>query len=195
MSESIMNETMEYSRSIGDILLKSPFDKLEEIAYALLEARRQKQWIFIAGNGGSASTASHFANDLVKGLSIADRPRFRAKALCDAMPIVTALANDYDYNAVYTEQLKNYASPCDVLILISGSGNSPNVVNAAEYGKECGLNVISFTGRDGGRLKYLSDICCIAATDAMEKIEDIHLVWEHSLITALRKIITEEQKD
>ena len=185
-------EIQSYTERVSQALEGSPFQSLDKVANILLEARQNKRWIFLAGNGGSASTASHFANDLVKGLSIADKPRFRAKALCDATPIMTALANDYSYDQVYLEQLKNYASEGDVLILVSGSGNSPNVVNAARFGKETGMTIISFTGRDGGKVKEYSDVCCIASTSSMEEIEDVHLVWGHALITVLRSAIVNE---
>lgn len=185
-------ETRNYTERVSGALKNSPFDSLEEVANVLLEARKNNRWIFLAGNGGSASTASHFANDLVKGLSIEDKPRFRAKALCDATPIMTALANDYDYSLVYEEQLKNFASAGDVLILFSGSGNSANIVNAAAYGKEIGMTVLFFGGRDGGKVKEYSGVSCIAATDSMEEIEDIHLVWGHALVTILRSAIENE---
>lgn len=189
---SILVETQNYTERVSKALNDSQFTDLEKVANILLAARENSKWIFLAGNGGSASTASHFANDMVKGLAMAGKQRFRAKALCDAVPIMTALANDIDYSLVYVEQLKNYASAGDVLILISGSGSSPNVVNAARFGKENGMTVISFTGRDGGKIKEYSDVCCIAATNSMEEIEDVHLVWEHALVTALRTVIAKE---
>jgi D-sedoheptulose 7-phosphate isomerase len=189
MSISFSSQIQKYTDRVNAALQDSPFSDLEKITYALMEARSKSNWIFLAGNGGSASTASHFANDLVKGLSIADKSRFKAKALCDSIPIMTALANDYEYSLVYVEQLKNYASAGDVLILFSGSGNSPNVVNAAELGKKIGMKVISFSGRDGGKIKAYSDICCIAPTNSMEEIEDVHLVWCHALVTSLRSAI------
>lgn len=182
-------EARNYTERVSKALKDSPFNGLEEVTNVLLEARKINKWVFLAGNGGSASTASHFANDMVKGLSITGKKRFRAKALCDALPIMTALANDYNYDQVFEEQLKNYASQGDVLILFSGSGNSPNVVNAARYGMENGMTVISFVGRDGGKLKEYSNVCCIAATNSMEEIEDVHLVWGHALATVLRSII------
>ena len=185
-------EIQNYTERVSKALKDSPFTGLEEVANILLVARKNNRWIFLAGNGGSASTASHFANDMVKGLSIAAKPRFRAKALCDATPIMTALANDYDYSLVYVEQLKNFASAGDVLILFSGSGNSPNIVNAARFGKENGMTVISFAGRDGGKMKEYSDVSCIAATNSMEEIEDVHLVWGHALVTVLRSVIEKE---
>lgn len=189
---SFPTEIQNYTEKISSALENSPFTSLEEVASVLLAARKKSKWIFLAGNGGSASTASHFANDLVKGLSMADKPRFRAKALCDATPIMTALANDYDYSLVYEEQLKNFASAGDVLILFSGSGNSSNIVNAAIHGKKIGMTVIFFGGRDGGKVKEYSGVSCIAATDCMEEIEDIHLVWGHALVTVIRSVIEKE---
>ncbi len=190
---------MEYYRHLKDYtdrvcvtLKSSPFGMLERAAKEFLRARREDRWIFSAGNGGSAATASHFANDFVKGLSIEGKKRFKCMALCDGVPILTALSNDYDYSLCYTEQLKNYGSAGDIFVAYSGSGNSPNVVNAAEYARGIGMKVVSFTGRDGGRLHALSDIGCIAATDCMEEIEDVHMLWEHALVTGIRKIIEKE---
>lgn len=185
-------ETQNYTERVSAALKGSSFTSLETVANILMNARKSGRWIFLAGNGGSASTASHFANDLVKGLSIEDKPRFRAKALCDAAPVMTALANDYNYDLIYSEQLKNYASAGDVLMLFSGSGNSPNIIHAAKYGKKSGMAVLAFTGRDGGKVREFCDVCCIAATNSMEEIEDVHLVWAHALATVLRSMIEKE---
>lgn len=182
-----------YLNRTGTTLNNSPFEKLRDAASLLLEARQFDKWIFTAGNGGSAATASHFANDFVKGLSVEGKKRFKCMSLNDSVPIVTALANDYDYSLCYEEQLKNYASAGDIFVAYSGSGNSENVVKAARYAQKIGMKVISFTGRDGGKLDALSDIGCIAPTDSMEEIEDAHMAWEHALVMGLREIITEEE--
>jgi D-sedoheptulose 7-phosphate isomerase len=184
----------DYVKRAGATLNNSPFEKIAEAAALLLRARHEGNWIFAAGNGGSAATASHFANDFVKGLSLEGRKRFKCIALNDAVPILTALANDYDYSRCYKEQLINYASPGDIFVAYSGSGNSPNVVKAAEYAKSIGMSVISFTGRDGGKLDTLSDVGCIAPTECMEEIEDVHMVWEHALVVGLRTTIAEMQE-
>ncbi|MBT7121824.1 MAG: SIS domain-containing protein, partial [Clostridia bacterium] len=113
-------------------------------------------------------------------------------ALNDCVPVATAIANDYSYEVCFSEQLKNYARKGDVFVVYSGSGNSPNVVEAAKYAKEIGMHVISYTGRDGGKLNEYSDINCIAPTDVMEEIEDVHMVWEHALVCALRPLIAKE---
>jgi D-sedoheptulose 7-phosphate isomerase len=183
----------DYMERMGNTLGDSPFDKLAEAAAILMEARREGRWIFVAGNGGSSATASHLTNDFVKGLSSGNKKRFRVIALNDCVPLVTALSNDYSYEECFREQLKNYASPGDVLLVISGSGNSKNIVNAASYAKAAGMSVIAFTGRDGGKVGAYCDINCISAADVMEEIEDTHMVWEHSLICGLRQMIAEEK--
>ena len=182
----------EYFEKMGRTLMRSPIEKLDEAADILMEARDGDHWIFAAGNGGSAATASHFVNDFVKGLSAAGKKRFKAIALNDCIPVFTALANDYDYSKIFVEQLINYAKPGDVLVVYSGSGNSPNIVGAAEYAQGIGMKVIAFTGRDGGAVDPFCTINCIAATDVMEEIEDVHMVWEHAFITILRKLIGQE---
>jgi len=141
----IIQHLNDYMSKAGDTLSASPCDKLARVAQLLMEARAQGHWIFCVGNGGSAATASHMANDFVKGLSIEGKVRFKAMVLNDGIPILTALANDYDYSQCYVEQLKNYGTPGDVLVVYSGSGNSPNVVKAAEYAREMGMKVIGFT--------------------------------------------------
>jgi D-sedoheptulose 7-phosphate isomerase len=171
---------------------KTPYEAVEGLCDMLMEARNEDKAIFFAGNGGSAATASHFTNDLVKGLSPGNPKRFRAFSLVDQVPVITALANDYDYSVIFQEQLKNYARPGDLLIVISGSGNSPNVVKACEYAREHGVRTAALTGRDGGRLKELCDLSVIAPVDGMEEIEDIHMLWEHCVICTLREEINNE---
>lgn len=191
-----MTQSLEsYMARVAGALARSPLKDLERAAEVLMDARARGRWIFAAGNGGSAATASHFANDLVKGLSLAGRPRFKAMALNDGIPILTALANDYAYADCYVEQLKNYGSAGDVLVLFSGSGNSENVVRAARYARSIGMAVIGFTGRDGGLLAGCCTVNCLAPTHTMEEIEDVHMVWEHALVTVLRDRIAAEQGD
>src|SRR5271168_839298 len=122
-------------------------DKVESAIQCLAEARDSGRHIFVCGNGGSASTASHFACDLVKGASYNRTKRFRILALTDCLPTLTAYSNDVGYECVFVEQLKNFAERGDVLIAISGSGNSPNVLRAVEYGNSAGCRTIALTGR------------------------------------------------
>jgi D-sedoheptulose 7-phosphate isomerase len=145
------------------------------------EARRGSKNIFVCGNGGSASTASHFTCDMVKGASHKREARFRIMALADSLATLTAYSNDVSYDAVFLEQLKNFAQPGDLLMCISGSGNSPNVVQAMEYGNSMGCKTIALTGRDGGKLGPLAQLNIQVAVPHMGRIEDAHMVVCHMI--------------
>jgi D-sedoheptulose 7-phosphate isomerase len=181
-----------YVEEQAKAILMTPYGDIERFCEMLLDARADGKRIFFAGNGGSAATASHFTNDLVKGLSPGNVKRFKAFSLVDQVPVITALANDYDYSVIFSEQLKNYAEKDDLLIVISGSGNSPNVVKACEYAGEIGMKTAALTGRDGGKLKSLCELSVIAPVEGMEQIEDIHMLWEHCIICTLRNVIDNE---
>jgi phosphoheptose isomerase len=174
------------------VLKSSPVDQIEEVCRLFMEARKNGNSVFFAGNGGSAATASHFTNDMVKGLSVQGKKRFRAFCLCDQVSVITALGNDYSYEDIFSEQLKNYAGEGDILLVLSGSGNSPNVVKAVKYAASIGMKTIAFTGRDGGRVRDLCDLSLVASTWSMEQLEDMHLLWEHAIICALREEIEKE---
>jgi D-sedoheptulose 7-phosphate isomerase len=145
----------------------------------LTEARDANRHIFVCGNGGSASTASHFVCDMVKGASYNRDARFRIMALTDSLPTITAYSNDVGYNCVFAEQLKNFAQPKDVLIAISGSGNSPNVLCAMEYANSIGCETIALTGRDGGKLGPMAKLQIRVAEPHMGRIEDAHMIVCH----------------
>src|SRR6185369_6244086 len=145
------------------------------------EARREKKHIFTCGNGGSASTASHFVCDIVKGASFQREERFRIMALTDSLATLTAYSNDVSYECVFAEQLKNFAEPGDVLIAISGSGNSPNVLRAMEYANSAGCHTIGLSGRDGGQLGKLAQTHIRVAHPHMGRIEDGHLIVLHMI--------------
>jgi D-sedoheptulose 7-phosphate isomerase len=147
----------------------------------LREAREQNRQIFVCGNGGSASTASHFVCDMVKGASFQRQKRFRIMALADCTPTLTAYSNDVGYDCVFTEQLKNFAQQGDVVIALSGSGNSPNVVNALEYANSISCQTIALTGRDGGQLGSRATLQIHVAEPHMGRIEDGHLIVCHML--------------
>lgn len=147
----------------------------------LAEARDHGRTIFLTGNGGSAASASHFVCDMLKGASFRKDKRFRILALHDNMPTLTAYANDVDYHDAALEQLKNFAVPGDIVIAISGSGNSPNVLRAIEYAKHLGCRTIGFTGRDGGKLGPLVDLEIHTAEPHMGRIEDAHMTALHMI--------------
>lgn len=142
------------------------------------------------GNGGSAATASHFACDLAKG-TIKDNPyikkRFKVIALTDNIPLITAWSNDTDYSQVFIEQLRNLLNKDDVVIAISASGSSENVLKAVEYANQRGALTIGLTGFDGGKLKDIANKCLKVSSDSMERIEDVHLILEHLLCLWLRE--------
>ncbi len=145
------------------------------------EARAGGKHIFVCGNGGSASTASHFACDIVKGASFNRQSRFRIMALTDQLPTLTAYANDVSYDAVFVEQLKNFAQPGDLFMGISGSGNSPNVLRAMEYANQAGCRTLALTGRDGGQLGPMAQLNIQVPVPHMGRIEDAHMIICHMI--------------
>src|SRR5450755_3026904 len=157
---------------------------LEKVGLAiglLSQARAEGRRIFVCGNGGSGCTASHFATDLVKGASYGHTSRFRILALTDSLPTITAYSNDVGYECVFVEQLKNFAEPGDLVIAISSSGNSPNVLRAVEYGNSIGCRTIALTGQEGGRLGPLAQLEIQIAHRHTGRIEDLHMVVLHMI--------------
>ena len=176
----------QYIEQVGNTLSGLDVDKIERIVEVLQEARSERRRVFIFGNGGSAATASHFACDLNKGAICAGQPRFRAIALTDSQPIVSAWANDASYEDVFAQQLENHVDPGDIVIGISGSGNSMNVVNALRLANSRDAITIAFTGFEGGKVKDIAHLCLIVRNHCMEQVEDIHLLLEHAITTCLR---------
>ncbi len=180
-----MNTYMSFpERYKADLLAAIQTIDLERVEAAirlLAEAREQDRRIFVCGNGGSASTASHFATDLVKGASFGRPKRFRIMALTDSLPTITAYSNDVSYECVFVEQLKNFAEPGDVLIAVSGSGNSPNVLRAVEYANSIGCRTIGLSGRDGGALAKLAGLNLQVSHPHMGRIEDAHMIILHMI--------------
>ena len=142
-------------------------------------ARDQGGQIFLCGNGGSAATASHMANDLGKGASYGHKRPFKVIALTDNVSWMTALANDIDYDSVFSEQLRNFAQPGDVLIGISGSGNSQNVLNAVQVAREKGMTTVGLVGFGGGKLAGMVDLPVVVDSHHMGRVEDVHMVLVH----------------
>lgn len=182
-----MNGAKHYINGVQETLARLPWRAIEDTIALLEEARRHDRQVFIMGNGGSAATASHFACDLGKGTLMPGRPRFRVIALTDNVPLFSALANDFGYDRVFVEQLASLVQPGDVVIGISGSGNSANVVNAMLLARQVGATAVAMTGFDGGRLKGLADVCIHVPNDCMEQVEDLHLILEHLICTELRQ--------
>jgi len=185
MKEAILNYFNELKKVIDHI----PIQKFEEIVEVMLAAYQQEKQIFIMGNGGSASTASHFACDINKGVSFGLKKRFKVICLNDNVPTVLAYANDISYEDIFVEQLKNFLKPGDLVIGISGSGNSGNVLKAIDYANENRAKTIGLTGFDGGRLAKLAQVSLIVPINDMQKVEDIHLILTHLIMRILSEKI------
>lgn len=170
-----------YKQSLLAAIEKIDLDKVSQAIEWLREARDNGRQVFVCGNGGSASTASHFVCDMVKGASFNRPSRFRILALTDSLPTLTAYSNDVSYDCVFVEQLKNFARADDVVMAISGSGNSPNVLRAIEHANSAGCRTIGLSGRDGGRLGPMAQLSLHVAEPHMGRIEDAHMVICHMI--------------
>jgi D-sedoheptulose 7-phosphate isomerase len=171
----------DYKAKLLDALDTVDLESVGQAIAILSEARAKNRHVFVCGNGGSASTASHFVCDMVKGASFQREARFRIMALTDSLATITAYSNDVGYDCIFTEQLKNFAGTGDVFMAISGSGNSPNVLRAMEYANSIGCHTIALTGRDGGKLGPLAELQLRVKAPHMGRIEDAHLIVCHML--------------
>lgn len=176
-----MSFPAQYKSSLLQALDTIDLTKVDQLIAVFAKARDEERTIFVCGNGGSAATASHIACDIVKGASYGRNSRFRIMALSEQVPTMTAYANDVGYDAVFAEHLRNFAKPDDVLMTLSGSGNSPNIVRALETANELGCYSVALTGRDGGKAAPLADLNVHVADDHMGRIEDGHMVICHML--------------
>ena len=161
---------------------------LEEALDVLLAARQRGATVYFCGNGGSASTASHFALDLSKNTRHPVKGRFRTASFVDNVGMVTAWGNDDGYDRVFVEQAQTLMRTGDVLVAISGSGNSPNVLLAADYARELGCPVIALIGFDGGKLRQKADVALIVPGKNIEQAEDGHLILNHAICTAVKAL-------
>jgi D-sedoheptulose 7-phosphate isomerase len=162
--------------------------KIVDIINALKKAKDEDRTIFVIGNGGSAATANHFACDFGKNAVKSDEGRFRIISLSESVSCITAYGNDISFDSVFEEQLKNLMRPGDILIAISASGKSPNIIKAVNYAKAKGGMVIGLSGFDGGLLKNLSDINVNIDFDTYEQIEDFHLIITHIIVYCFKKL-------
>lgn len=176
-----MTYTQQYKTALLEALDSIDLEKVNQAIALFCDARANRRSVFVCGNGGSASTASHFACDMVKGASYERSERFRIMALTDQLPTLTAYANDVSYDCVFVEQLKNFAEPDDLFMGISGSGNSPNVIHALEYARSIGCRTIALTGRDGGKLGPMADLNIQVPAPHMGRIEDAHMIICHMI--------------
>jgi D-sedoheptulose 7-phosphate isomerase len=176
-----MNFAEEYKTHLLDAVQQIDVEKVEQAIDWFREARDHGRRIFVCGNGGSASTASHFACDMLKGASFNRPSRFRILALTDSLPTLTAYSNDVSYDCVFAEQLRNFAEPGDLFMGISTSGNSPNVLRAIEYAESAGCRTIALTGRNGGKLGPLAQLNIQVDVPHVGRIEDAHMIICHMI--------------
>ena len=171
-------------------MLKSiSLSHLEKVLVLLEQAYRNGHRIFIMGNGGSAATASHFALDLAKNTIVPGAPRLKAISLTDHVPLITAWSNDTAYKHIFAEQLANMIEPGDVVIGISASGNSQNVINALQLAKESHAATIGLLGAKGGRIKDIVDVYILAPGHNIEQEEDAHLILAHVITRHMREVV------
>lgn len=182
-----VNTINNYLSALTQVLENFPVEILAEITELLQKARENQSTIFICGNGGSWATAAHMVCDFGKNTRMPDKNRIRVIGLGDNIPSLTAYANDEGYQRIFAEPLINLMTPGDLLITISGSGNSPNVLQAVKTAKEMGGITIGLTGFDGGQLKDLVDYPLVIPSDSMEIIEDFHMIVDHLLTVCLRQ--------
>jgi len=187
MSIREISDVSSYFKHLSRTIEKLPLEAMNQIVETILQAYDNGHMIFLFGNGGSAALASHFACDLGKGTVNGNNKRFRVLALTDNVPLMTAWANDAQYEDIFAEQLINFVGPNDVAFAISGSGNSPNVLRALKVARDAGAITLGITGFQGGKMKDLCDQCMIVPCDNMQIIEDLHLCTTHAVFTVIRQ--------
>jgi D-sedoheptulose 7-phosphate isomerase len=187
LHENATHSIAQYFQDMGTLIPQLPVSAIAEIASVFLCAVEDNRTIFIFGNGGSAASASHMMCDMNKGASDIGANRPRVMALTDNVPLISAWANDFGYERVFSEQLKTFVKPRDVAFAISTSGDSPNVLLALETAREYGALTAGIAGCRGGQMKDLCDVCAIVPSDNVKVVEDLHHAMLHSIFTAVRE--------
>ncbi len=203
MAKDVGKFSEEYMSKLKDTLDNLDKKKIEQIVDSLMDAYKKDKKVFMFGNGGSAAMASHFAVDLGKGTISGCEPwdkgilkgkkRFKVFCLNDNIPVMTAWANDSSYDNIFSEQLENLVERGDLVIGVSGSGNSPNVLNAIKLANEKGATTIGLAGYEGGKLKNLAKICLVVPVHSMRMVEDVHLMLEHLITEYIYQRLKEEK--
>lgn len=179
-----------YLTYLNSVLQGMNTAEIGRFIHTLLDARERGATIYFIGNGGSAATASHFANDLAIGTNSYDKP-FRVISLTDNQAVITALGNDFGYEEIFVRQLRVLGVAGDVVVAISASGNSPNLVKTLEYAKTAGIKTVAITAFDGGKMKQIADECVHVPTAPKEygPAEDAHMVLDHLVGAFLMRFI------
>jgi len=187
---------MDFRNSIRDYITceistleKLDVNAINDALNLLVETAKNHKRVYVFGNGGSSATASHIQNDFCKGVSEHVDDKFRFQCLNDNVPTIMAIANDIGFDEVFRFQLKGVIEPGDVIVAISGSGNSENILNAVEYAQNCGNKVIGLTGYSGGKLREMSDISLHIPINSMQITEDLHMILDHLMMSVLYKYL------
>ncbi len=181
------NDIKEYIELEKAILDKLDIAAIDRAMQLIEKTYHKERNIYIFGNGGSSATAMHYQNDFNKGLSETLQKKFNFVSISNDVATLTAIANDIGFDEVFRYQLKGKLKKGDILIAISGSGNSKNVINAVEYAKEQGNLIIGLTGYDGGKLKSICDISLHVSVNSMQISEDIHMIFDHLIMSVFYK--------
>ena len=189
-SLSINDYSKSYIDYLSTVLNNISLKDIEEFVEVLLEARERESSIFFIGNGGSAATASHFANDIGIGTRTYEKP-FRAISLCDNQAVITAIANDDGYKKIFSQQLQVLLKKQDVVVAISASGNSPNLLEAIDTAKKMNTITVGISAFDGGKMKEMVDISVHVPTEKGEygPAEDAHMVLDHLISNYLMRLV------
>ena len=181
----------------SELLKQMDYTAVNRLVEKLFEAYQDGRRVFIFGNGGSAATASHFTEDLAKSTlkDISVQKRLRVSSLTDSVPFISALGNDYGYETIFREQLITHASPGDVAIALSGSGNSPNVITAIKWAHENDLYTVGVTGFNGGKLKGMVNLSIHCPILDMEIAENVHMIVVHLVVGGLRTLLREAETE
>lgn len=182
-------EIKEYYKELSDTLLKLNYEQISEAMNALVDCYENGGTVYVFGNGGSSATASHMVCDFNKGVSMKKSKKFNFVCLSDNTPILTALANDLSYEDVFAYQIEKILTKDDLVLAISGSGNSKNIIKACEVAKKTGVKIIGMTGYDGGKLYQMADYHLHAPINDMMKAEDIHMSFDHMMATILLHVL------
>jgi D-sedoheptulose 7-phosphate isomerase len=180
------------NRYLYDIKLtldKMNIQQINTVMHKLIEVYQRGGFIYIFGNGGSAATASHFVNDFNKGVSGNLQKKFRFCCLNDNVPSMMAIANDNSFDQIFKSQLENYLTQNDLVIGISGSGNSNNVVQAIEYANDIGVETIGLVGYNGGKIKEIVKYYIHVPVDNMQRVEDLHMMMDHLIMKILKEYL------
>ncbi len=184
-----MVSTDAYFENLKKVIDGMPRKEIDQCISWLLDALKAGQQVFVFGNGGSAATSSHVANDLNKGCLVEGKPRFKALSLSDNIPLMTAYGNDVSYEEIFVGQLANFLQKGDLVIAITASGNSPNVLKAVQYAKARGARTVAWTGFGGGKIKSLVDLAIVVPSKEYGPCEDLHMVLDHLMMQRLRELI------